>query len=534
MKKMTLFGLLLATGIWCAVVLTRTTDSVDVHRDATMPRDGGQVVIGVSSDADSFNPLFNETASAQEITHLLLLGLVDLNDKSEFQPELAESWDFSDDRLELTYHLRQDAAWSDGTPLTADDVKFTFDLLMDDKVASPRQSTTEYMKEVRVQDEHTVTFYFTQAYPDQLFDTAGEILPKHILQGADRTRLRSHPFGRNPISSGPFLLKSWVSEQYIELIPNKGYFGGRPHLDRVIFKIVPDKTNLLMQLRGGEIDMMVDVPLAEVRDLQRSQPDLQLYPVSGRVYYYIGYNEANAMFADRTVRRALTMAIDRKKIVDALLYGFGKECVGPIPPMVPWAYNEDVTPITYDPASAREALKQAGWRDSDGDGWLDRDGHTFAFQLKTNTGNQLRADIAIIVQNQLKAIGVKVNIQTLERSTLIERLRAGEFDAYMGGWSTSFAVDPTPIFHSSSTDLFNFVHYANPAVDHLIEIGREEMDRQTAAGIWKETQDLIYQDQPYTFLFWKTKIVAVDRHFKNVNPIPLSSIYGLENWYKAE
>ena len=534
MKKITLLALLLATGTWCAVVLTRNTNSVDVPLDATTPRDGGQMVIGVSADADSFNPLFNETASAQEITHLLLLGLADLNEKSEFQPELAESWRFSEDHLELTYHLRKDAGWSDGYPLTAEDVKFTFDLLMDDKVASPRQSTTEYIKDVRVQDAHTVTFYFSQAYPDQMFDTSSEILPKHILGGADRATLRSHPFGRMPVSSGPFILKKWVSQQYIELGPNDGYFGERPHLDRVIFKIVPDKTNLFMQLRAGEIDMMVDVPLAEVTDLKKSNPDLKLYPISGRVYYYIGYNEVNPMFTDRETRRALTLAIDRQKIIAALLYGFGKECLGPMPPMVPWAYNEDVTPIAYNPDAARAALAQAGWHDSDGDGWLDRNGRPFRFQLKTNTGNQLRSDIAVIVQDQLKNIGVKVDIQTLERSTLIGKLRAGEFDAYMGGWSTSFNVDPTPIFHSSATDLFNFVKYDNPKVDHLIEVGREEMDQGKAARIWQETQDLIYQDQPYTFLFWKAKIVAVNRRFKNVNPIPLSSIYGLESWYKSE
>ncbi len=534
MKKITLLILLFATAIWCAVVLTKNPIVSDVDTPAQAPVRGGKIVIGISNDADSFNPLFNETASAQEITHLLLLGLVGLDENSEFKPELAESWQFSDDRLKVTFQLRKNIFWSDGVPITAEDVKFTFDLLQDDTVASPRQHTTEYIKEVVVENAQSVTFHFVRAYPGQMFDIGSEILPKHILENGARANLRTHEFGRMPISSGPFQLKKWVSEQFIELVPNERYFEARPNLDRVIFKIVPDKTNLLMQLQTGEIDMMTDVPLAEVQTMRESNPNIRLYPISGRLYYYIGYNQDNSLFANKSIRKALTMAVDRQRIIDALLYGFGEECLGPMPPMVPWAYNPDVPAIPYDPAGARAVLSEHGWQDSNGDGWLDKDGQAFSFKLVTNTGNPLRSDIAVIVQDQLKQVGIKVEIQALERATLIGALREGKFAAFMGGWSTSFNIDPTPIFHSSSTDLFNFVKYNNPRVDHLIEVGREEMDRGRAAEIWQETQQLIYEDQPYTFLFWKARVVAVSKQFNNVTPIPLSSIYGLEHWYNSE
>ena len=502
-------------------------------REATASRYGGTLVIGVSNDVDSFNPLFNETASAQEITHLLLLGLADLNESSEFEPELAESWEFSDDHLSLTYHLRPGLVWSDGQPITAEDVEFTFDLLMNDKVASPRQGETEYIESVIAQDPLTVIFKFKEAYPDQMFDTAGEVLPKHLLKDSDPATFRSHEFGRKPISSGPFVLDKWVPQQYVAVVPNPKYFGDRSYLDKVIFKVVPDNTNLLMQLKTGEVDVMVDLPLIEVEELQKSNPEIAIYPTSGRVYYYLGYNNDHVLFEDRQVRRALTMAIDRQGIINALMNGFGKECLGPFPPMVAWAYNENVEAIPFDPAEAKQTLANLGWRDSDSDGVLDKDGRDFEFTIRTNTGNQLRSDVAIIVQEQLRKIGVKAEIQTLERSTLIQKLRSGDFDATMGGWSTSFNVDPTPLFHSSATDMFNFVKYANPRVDHLIETGREELDRKRPATIWKETQQLIYDDQPYTFLFWKAKIVAARKEFKNVNPIPLSAIYGIEKWYKA-
>lgn len=495
-------------------------------------RYGGTIIIGTTGDVDSFNPLFNESAMAQEITHLLLLGLADLNDKSEFVPELARSWRFSEDHLQLTYRLRKDAVWSDGVPVTAADVKFTFDLLRDTTVASPRQGVTEYIKSVHTPDAHTVVFEFTRAYPDQMFDTAGEILPKHVFKDVPPHEIRSHPFGRTPIASGPYRLKRWVSQQFIELVPNERYFGERPYLQRIVFKIVPDQSNLLMQLQSGEVDMMLGVPPSEVQQLKKSNPNLNIYPVSGRVYYYLGYNEKRPVFADKTVRQALTMAIDRRAIIDAFLYGFGKPCLGPIPPMIQWVSRSGQDPFQYAPQKSRQLLAQQGWQDTDGDGWLDKDGRTFSFTIKTNAGNQLRADVAVILQEQFRRIGVKVDIQTLEWTALMDELREKQFDAYMGGWSTSFNVDLTPIFHSSATDLFNFVSYANPQVDRLIEAGREELDIEKAGEIWGEAQKLIYEDQPYSFLFWIDKVVAVNKQFKNVTPIPLSLIYDIEKWYK--
>lgn len=527
--RLLIFGVTLAAGIYLF------SDQLSASGSTTSPSAtyGGTLIVGITSDVDSFNPLFGETSSAQEITHMFLLGLADLNDKSEFTPELAHSWKSSDDYLQLTYYLRKDAIWSDGTPLTAADVKFTWDLLMDETVASPRQGVTEYVKRVVVVDPYTIRFEFTKAYPNQMFDTAGEILPKHILEGVDRSSLRSHEFGRKPISSGPFVLTKWVSQQYIEIAPNENYFGGRPFLDRVIFKIIPDVTNLLLQLQSGEIDMMVGLPPESVEQLKAANPGIAIYPVSGRVYYYLGYNLKHPLFKSAKVRQALTMAIDRQGIIDALLNGTGSMCVGPLPPMIAWAFDQDAKELPFDVKQAKQTLAETGWRDENGDGWLDKDGQTFEFTVKTNAGNQLRSDVAVVIQNQLKRIGVKMRIETIERSALLQDLRAQKFEAVMGGWSTAFNVDPTPIFHSSATNMFNFGAYSNPQVDKLIELGREEMDQEKAAGIWKKMQQVIYQDQPYTFLFWKDRLVAVDRQFKNVNPIALSTFYDLEKWYRS-
>lgn len=507
-----------------------TSDQAAVTATA-QPAYGGKLVVGIPRDIDTFNPLFSESVFAQEINHLMLLGLADLNEKSEFVPELAESWESGDERRSLIYHLRRGARWSDGQPVSAYDVKFSYDLLMDTLVASPHRDVAEYVRQVVVVDSYTVRFEFTQPYPYEVFDTAGEILPRHILENADRKSLRSHPFGRMPLASGPFMLKKWDNQQYVELVPNPNYFGGRPFLDRVIFKIIPNQANLLTQLRTGEIDMVIGVSPEDVQPLREANPNVRIHPVSGRVYYYTSYNQANPMFSEVKVRQALTMAVDRQRIIDALLFGYGRPCVGCIPPMLDWAYNDQIQPFPYDPVSARQLLAECGWTDHDGDGWLDKDGRKFDFVLKTDAANQLKSDVAIIIQEQLRKIGISVQIQPVEWTTLLEELRARNFDAYIGGWSASLYVDPTPIFHSSATDIFNYNHYSNPEVDRLIEQGREEIDPQKAAPIWKEMQELVYRDQPYTFLFWIDRIVAINDRFENVTPVPLSSLYGLENWY---
>ena len=501
---------------------------------ASIPAKNNFIRIGVSGDVDTFNPLFIESKLGLEIADMMFLGLADLNEQSRWEPELATSWESSADHLRLKFNLRKDAVWADGEPITAEDVRFTFELKRDKRTGTPRLGETELIEDVVVDDPHTVTFIFKEAYPEQMFDAAGEVLPKHIFAHSDRAALRAHAFGRQPLASGPFKLKKWVSQQYIALVPNENYFGDKPLLEQVIFKIVPDEANLLLQLQTGQIDMLLDVPIKEIERLKKRNSELAFHRISGRTYYYIGYNESNSLFSDRVVRRALTMALDRPRIIKALLKGYGQPCYGPIPPIIAWAYTEEVEKIPYDVRAAKKLLARAGWQDSDGDGWLDKNGKTFSFQLLTNTGNQVRADLAVIVQSQFKKIGVKAEIHSAEWTAYLDRLREPGLEAYLGGWGAAFNVDPTPLFHSKSTDLFNYVRYANPEIDALIEKGRNELDPRKAAKIWQIFQKKLYADQPYTFLFWKEKVVAVNRRFARVHPIALSSLYDIEKWYVSD
>lgn len=495
---------------------------------------GGTLVVGISGDADSFNPIVSEELTSEEIRDLILLGLADINDKLDFEPELAESWEFSEDHLELTYRIAKNAVWADGTPITAEDVKFSYELYGDTAAASPRSDYVEFIEEITAVDDRTVKFIFSKAYPDQVLESSLEIVPKHILGKINRKDIRTADYGRNPLCSGPFKLTNWISQQQIELSPNETYFKGRPYLDRVVFKIVPDRTNLLVQLQTGEIDMMEDVPPIEAKRLKEQHPDIGVYPTSGRLYYFVGWNLKNPLFQSKNVRQALTTAINRQEIIDNLLYGFGKQCTGPIPPIIAWAHNPDIRPFPYDTQRAKQMLAQEGWTDTDGDGWLDKDGKTFEFSLKTNMDNQVRVDALVMIQDDLKDIGIKVTPRLLEWTVYVDEIFGGNYEACIAGWSARMSPDPTAVFHSNSTDQFNFVSYANPRVDELIERGRVEFDRQKAQEIWYEFQELVYDDQPYTFLFWIDRIVAIHKRFRDVNPAPISAFYQLESWWVAE
>ena len=494
-------------------------------------RYGGTLVVGISGDIDGLNPVVATSAGASNVMGQLYMSLARMNEQMEFEPDLATSWEFSEDRLELTYHLRKDVVWADGVPVTARDARLGYELYTDPLVASPRIGNFDFIEDLIVVDDHTVKFLFNKVYPDQVFDSAVEIFPHHLLGDIDRVQIRTHPFNRDPLGCGPFKLKRWMSQQLVELVPNELYYKGRPYLDRVIFRIIPDQTSLLTQLETGEIDLIEQIPPRDVSRIQRKNPDIKIYTTSGRAYNYIGWNNRHPLFQSPKVRRALTMAMDIEDIINSLLYGYGQPCYGPIPPIMKWAFKENIRPLPYDPEAAKELLAEEGWADRDGDGWLDKDGQMFQFSMKTNLGNREREDAVVMIQNDLGQIGVKVIPQIVEWTVFLDQVHQHDFEAYLSGWRARMSVDPTSVWHSKSTEELNYICYANPEVDRLIELGRETVDRDVARPIWHRFQELVYDDQPYTFLYWREQVIGIHKRFRDCHPIPLSIYYHLEDWW---
>lgn len=489
-------------------------------------------MVGVETEADALCPLTASTTTASDIHGLLFAGLASTNpDMATYSPWLAESWEFSPDHKSLTFHLHDDVLWHDGVKFSAYDVEFSVPLYKDDRIGYGAIRWLDHITAVTALDSFTVRFDFDSVYPYQLTDAnVARPLPKHLLQGVPPEKLRDHEFNRHPVGTGAFKFGGWRTQQSITIVANEKYFEGRPPLDRVVFKIVPDRTNLLAQLKTGEIDLYPKFPPHAVEDLRKTQ-GIRVYQVPSRVYYYLGWQAENPLFEDRRVRRALTMAIDRPRIVSSLLYGTGQVIDSPILPFL-WAHDPEVPSIPYDPEGAKALLAEAGWEDHDGDGWLDKEGRPFEFTMKTNENNDLRKDIVVIVQEMLATIGVKMHPATLEFTVFIEQTNRKDFEADCHGWRQGVKVDLTSIWHSRSIDdKYNQVSYANPEVDRLMDEAVMELDREKARGLWSRVQREIAEDAPYTFLFNLDDLYALHERFENVELITYAWTYNLHEWY---
>ncbi len=505
------------------------------ENDGQGPSQGGTVVIGMFSDVDALSDFVSTDAVATEIMeNMLFVPLTRYDENLQIVPCLAESWEFSPDQRELTFQLRRDVFWTDGLPTTAHDVAYSYRMWIDPQLAWASRSQLDLVDSVRVVSDYTITFFFQMAYADQLNDLQLLIMPKHLLVKMPPAEMRSCSFNRQPIGNGPFKLKKWVSSQYLEFVPNETFYGGRPYLDRIIFRIIPDQTALLTNLETGEIDMMRGIPPKDYQRISKN-PRLQVWTIPYRGYVYLGWNMANSLFASRKVRQALTMAIDRQEITDGLWYGMAQICTGPVIPQISWAYNEEIEPYPYDPEQARRMLADEGWADHDGDGWLDRDGQRFQFELKTNLGNQIREDIAVMVQRDLAEIGIRVIPRVVEWTVFIDQTERKQFDACILAWSEDFVVNPTDIFHSKAIDgKYNMGSYSNPEADGLMDEGRRCVDRQQAGEIWRRFQEVIHEDQPYTFLYIPQRINAIHKRIRGLHMDIRGSLISIAGWWIPE
>ncbi|MEW5807055.1 MAG: peptide-binding protein [Acidobacteriota bacterium] len=502
---------------------------------------GGTIVCGTISDMDSFNDCTANGIFTVQVLRRLYLRLMEEGPDFEkqpptFHPLLAQSWEFSDDRKEVTFHLRKDVLWSDGIPVTAHDVRFTWQAQTSPEVAWSARSSKEFITDVQAVGNHTVRFKFSRAYAYQLIDiNEGVILPKHAFEKVPFSEWRKHNFLKEHVTNGPFKIKRYEPQQSVELERNEDYFDrGKPYLDRIVFRIVPDQAALLMQFLSENIDVMEAIPPKDAKKVEEKS-DLVLDVKSMPNYTYIGWNAENPLFKNPRVRRALTMAIDRQEIVDSFLYGFGEVSKSPIISTF-WAHNKNIEPWPFDPAAAKRILEEEGWKDSDGDGWIDRNGTRFEFELTTNAGNKLREDVLVKVQYYLQRIGIKINPRLLEMPVFIDRNLNHQFDAYIGNWRVGTKVDLKQIFHSSAIPKrgYNVVSYSNSEVDDLIDRTRTMEDIMEQKPLWDRIQEIIHEDQPYTFLFESKRVNGFNRRIQGVNMGINDTYLNLHEWWIAE
>jgi peptide/nickel transport system substrate-binding protein len=494
------------------------------------PQRGGTLVIGSISDADAWNEYVSQQTLAQNLLRRIYARLGQEQGDARlhpptFEPLLASSWSFSADRLVLTVKLA-DTTWSDGTPLTADDVRFTWEAQTAPAVGWTGASAKERIKSVDVIDPHTVAFRFDRAYPEMLADAfEGGILPKAVFGKIPFDGWRTYDWSHVTIGSGPFVLQTWRPGEEIVLVRNPHYLrADRPLVDKVVVRVVPDVGNLETQLAAGAIDYLEGVPPQDAKRLAGT-PGVSLIVFDNPMFDYVGWNGAKKPFDDPEIRRALTLGIDRKAIVEDLLYGYGRVSTGPLLSTW-WAADPTLTPLPYDPDEARRILAAKGYDAR----------HPLTLELTTNAGNRVRESVALKIQEQLARIGVSATPRSIEMKAFRERNVAGKYDAYIAGWRFNGKLDLASIFGGKALPPAgsNVVAYRSQDADRLLEaIG--------AASDWKEAKDAyakfaqrIREDQPYTFLYEGQRIAAVGPRLRGMRiDVPSDPLARLDSCWIA-
>ena len=496
------------------------------------PQSGDAIVVGSIGDASRLLPILASDSASGDIVGLLFNGLLKYDEHIRIVGDLAESWTVSEDGLTMTFVLRPNLRWHDGAPLTAEDVQFTYQKLIDPNVRTPFSSAYERVERVEVLDARTVRVRYKEPFAPALESWMMGIIPKHLLEHED---LNTTPLLRHPIGSGPYRFARWKTGERIDLTASPDYFEHRPYLNRYLYRIIPDEATLFLELLTGGVDLSGLTPLQYRR--QTHTPYLQQayhkfrYPSFG--FTYLGYNLEDARFKDLRVRQAINLAIDKQAILDGVLFGLGAVATGPYP-KESWAYDPAVVPASHNVDAASKLLADAGWLDHDHDGWLDRNGQPFRFTILTNQGNDVRRQVAELIQQQLKQVGIDVKIRIVEWSTFVhEFIDKRRFEAVLLAWSLSRDPDLYDLFHSSKTKEgeYNFVGYRNPDVDRLLEEGRRTFDQVQRQEIYHAVHRQLYADQPYTFLYVADALPIISSRFRNVQTSPIGIGYNMIDWY---
>jgi peptide/nickel transport system substrate-binding protein len=504
---------------------------------------GGTAIVGILGNVQSFNPVTNTASTVQDIErYMLFTPLVQFDEKLQPRPYLAESWTMDGD-TGVTLKLRRDVKWHDGPPVTAEDVKFTFDLAKNPKATSGLVGSV-YLTQVKsatVVDPYTIRFTFTNPHAQALEDFWWSPLPKHILGNVAPEQLTQHPFNQKPVGSGPFKFGEFRPTQSLVLEANPTFpaaLGGRPKLDRVVFRMIPEATTLVTELLNGTADVigwtLLPDQAAQVKSQSGNGYRLSNFP--SREFYYVGWNNEREPFTDANVRRALGMAINKPQMIQGLLRGFGSPAHGVIPPWSPM-YTNLSQADRYDPAAAKQLLAQAGWRDTNGDGIVEKNGRPLRFTLLTNSENQLRKDVAAFVQQQLKQVGADAQVRTIEFQTMLQQHKSREYDAVITGWVLdTFRVDPVALFSCAEArkpGSPNRTGYCNPRLDQLMQTGMSTNDPAQGKATWGQFSQLLHQDQPMTTLFWIDDMAGIGRRIQNVQMDPRSKLVSVASWTKT-
>lgn len=496
--------------------------------------EGDWLVTAFGVNLKSITPLVSEDAYSSIVQSFVLESLLTRDpDTLEWQGLLARSWKVSSDGLTYTFQIRDDVVFSDGQRLTADDVVFSYDFIMNPAIHAPRQRAYySKIKRVVATGKYEVVFEYNESYYNALSLAGGMlIMPKHFYGKYLETPNDFNQSKGLLMGSGPYRLEdpqSWRPDRgMVRLDRNQRYWGDvQPAFDKLVWRVIENDSARLTAFRNGEIDQYQARPreyrklLEDAQIKQKSSHFEYMSPVQG--YSYIGWNQKRKSqptpFASRKVREAMTYLIDRERIINEIFLGYGEPALGPFSPMSK-QHNSSLQPRPFNVLKAKKLLKEAGYEDRNGDGIIEDKGNKpFSFELVYFQGKEDTQRLVLLLKDLYAQAGILLKPKPSEWSVMLDDLKNRDFDAITLGWTGSIESDLYQIFHSSqiADGGNNSISYKNDELDKVIELARANVDEDARMDLWHQAEQILYQDQPYTFLVRLKALEFIDQRIHNV------------------
>jgi peptide/nickel transport system substrate-binding protein len=500
------------------------------------PRSGGTVVIAAGSDLDFANPLVSvDTWTHEVLRYVLFTPLIQHGPDLTYEPGLAESWELHGDTAAV-FRLRRDVRWHDGRPTSAHDVLFTFERAKDPATGFPNAGYFTHWTGGEVVDSYTVRFSFEPHAEPLAGWPFTPPVPRHLLDTVPPEQMRQAAFNTAPVGNGPFVVMSHRANDRWVFGPNPEYpdaLGGPPLLDRLVWRVIPDNSAQVTELRVGEVDLALQPRPEQVRELA-ARPGLRAVFKPSRRFTFVAWNGRVAPLGDPDVRLALALAMDRQEILDGLRHGLGELGVGPVMPFH-WAWNDALEPLPFDPDSALVLLEGAGIRDGDGDGTLELpDGRPFAVAITVPAGNDYLRDLGEAVRDDLDRLGVRATTRAVEVTTLFADVTSPErrFEAALLGWTADFRLDLRDLFHSDAlSGPYQFASFSDPEVDSLLDRASVEVNADRAAPAWRRIQAILLQEQPWTVIYYETEALLARGRVRDLEMDIRGALVNVGDWW---
>jgi len=529
-----------------AVLLTLCTAACSEHsRNTTTAEPGGTLVISTTADPGTLFPPLIGTTQGKQIAEQIYDYLADvgpeMNTRGEkgFRPQLTDGWRWSDDSLSLAFHLNPRARWHDGKAVSAHDVQFTFALNKNPALGGALLTELANIDSVTASDSLTAVFWFHERLPTQFLDAAAQmlILPAHQLERIQVARLReSSPA---PIGTGRFRLRRWDKGSSVEIVADSSNYRGRAKLDRVIWSISPEFTTAVTRLFSGDADLFDALRAEDLPELLR-HPKLRAIILPGTDYGFVQFNlrdpahnaQPHPLFGDRALRRAIAMSIDRNALVKSVLDTLGLVAVGPTVRAFPTT-DTRVSQIAFDSARGRVILDSLGWSSHDARGIRTKNGREFAFNLLVPTSSMSRMRLAVLLQAQLRSMGIRVEIEQMENSAFMARQQTRSFDAALGGWHLGVSPDGTRQAWGTvgaDKDGVNYGSYENPTFDAQLDSALRA-DPERAREKFTLAYATINQDAAAVWLYEPRTVIGLHRRLRTGWMRPDAWWADLGDWY---